>query len=131
MANDDQKADMAEIIEKFCAHLEVKLEADKDLTEEDKEALRSEVAGFRDVSSEMKKFVTEYPNLSRVVTLVASTLHEHENKLELLKDALVANGLIMQVEAKSEEEALAMAKKSMEEEMLSEMLAKVDKSTIH
>ena len=59
------------------------------------------------------------------------TLHEHEQKLELLKDCLVSNGMIMQVEAKTEEEAVELAKKTLEEEVLADMLANVDKTTIH
>ncbi len=131
MAEDNKERNISEIIEKFCSHLEGKLDSDKELSDEDKDVLRAELGEFRGITNEMSKFIKEYPNLSMTFASAVKTLHEHEQKLELLKDCLVSNGMIMQVEAKTEEEAVELAKKTLEEEMLADMLANVDKTTIH
>lgn len=131
MAEDNKENNISEIIEKFCSHLEGKLDSDKELSDEDKDVLRAELGEFRGITNEMSKFIKEYPNLSMTFASAVKTLHEHEQKLELLKDCLVSNGMIMQVEAKTEEEAVELAKKTLEEEVLADMLANVDKTTIH
>ena len=131
MAEDNNDADFVDIIEKFCNHLEFKLERDRELSDEDKTVLREEIGSFRGISNELNKFLSDFPILSKTFISAAKTLHEHEQKLELLKDCLVTNGLMIQVEATSEEEAVAMAKQTLEDEMIADMLAKVDKTTVH
>lgn len=120
----------AEIISKLCEHLESTLSS-YDFTEEQRESILNELSSMRELGEDVVKFTSEYPQLTTLFGFTVNMLVEHEKKLELLKDALVANGLLVQVEAESKEEAIAMAKKTLEEEMLSDMLAKVDKTTVH
>lgn len=122
---------MSDFINKFCEHIEERLENEDGLDSEDKKLLLEELKDIRALSEEAARFVSEYPQLCRVLSFGARILSDHESKLELLKDALVSNGLIIQVEAETAEEAVEMAKKTLHDEMIADMLAKVDKSTIH
>lgn len=132
MAEDNAAPGIAELIQKLCSHVENKLREDAEgLSSEDRETILSELTDIRQLSGELYSFTKDYPQLAKLASVGVSLIAEHETKLELLKDALVSNGLIIQVEAGTKEEAVAMAKKSLEEEMLADMLSKVDKSTVH
>ena len=124
-----KERDWSFILREFCEIAEKKIaeEPDKEL----RSVLTSELKTMRDTFDEARKFVEEYPNLAGLMSSVINVISEHETKLEMLKDCLVHNDLMIQVEARTEEEAVEMAKKTLEEEMLMRMMKNMDKSTVH
>ena len=120
---------MSDVMREFYSFVEQKVNEEDD--QELREALLPELARLKDTINESERFTSEYPNIANLFSTVCSIVSEHESKLELVKDVLVSNGLMVQVEASTEEEAAEIAKKTIEEDMLNRMMANMDKSTVH
>lgn len=120
---------MSDVMREFYSFVEQKVNDEED--QELREALLPELERLRDTVMESERFLSEYPNIAGLFSSMCGIISEHETKLELVKDVLVSNGLMVQVEAETPAEAIEMAKKTFEEDMLNRMMANVDKSTVH
>jgi hypothetical protein len=94
--------DLNQIIEQFTEFIREKAEDDEDIRENVLPMIEELGAQMQ----ESQRFQEEYPSISRLLAFLASTLEAHEQKLEILKDAVLE---IRQM-GMSPEEALAYQK---------------------
>ena len=129
MSDESKKPiNVKDVLKEFCSYIESKVESGEggDLPD-----FLPELQKLRDGIEEIERFAEEYPMVFSMMLTILETLSSHNSKLELLKDALVASGVIQVVEADSEEEAKEKLVKDLNDKAISELLKNMDKNTVH
>ena len=127
MAEDDErKLSLGDVINEFCAFMEHKAETGEDVGD-----ILPEIQKLRDSIEESSRFMKEYPTMTGLIMNMAETISWHERKLTMIKDILVNEGILIEVEGDSPEDARANLEKQLSDEALNHMIKNMDKKTVH
>tara|TARA_B100000131_G_scaffold221323_1_gene212840 strand:- start:27763 stop:28119 length:357 start_codon:yes stop_codon:yes gene_type:complete len=85
MAKNKEAPDLLQIIEHFGEFIRERAEEDEDI----RESILPMIEGLEAQLRDSKKFSSDYPSISSLLAFVCTTLEDHNQKLEMLKDAII------------------------------------------